>query len=225
MFDRVAAWVRGAPSQMCHVTTATVVDNVDRSAAGRVAIEFGGTEGRQWARTATLMAGPDRGTLFIPDIGDEVVVVVFDEGDLQEPIVVGSLWSDRARAPEPLGTDNERRAIVTRSGTRIVIDDTGDGSVMRLTTAQGQHVTLDDRTPSTITIADNSGNTIALASSGVAVTSSATVTVMASQVKVAASMVTIDAGMVKVSGVLTCTTLIADTVAATNYTPGTGNLL
>jgi uncharacterized protein involved in type VI secretion and phage assembly len=222
MFDRVAAWFRGGSSQSGYVTTATVVDNVDASGTGRVAIESG-AEGRQWARTATLMAGPDRGTWFVPDIGDEVVVV-FDRGDRRDPIVVGSLWSDLARPPEAIGAANERRAIVTRSGARLVIDDASAGCVMRLTTPQGQHVTLDDRTPNAVTIADNSGNTIGLSSSGVAVTCSSTVTVTANRVRVTAASVEVNSGMVDVSGVLKCSTMIADSVVANSYTPGAGNV-
>ena len=137
MFGRVAAWFRDPPAQNDSVTTATVIDNLDPSAEGRVIVQTRapqGDEGRQWARTATLMAGPDRGTWFVPDVGDEVVVI-FEQGDRRRPIVVGSLWSGRAKPPEQIGADNERRAIVTRSGARIVIDDTSEGCVTRLETA------------------------------------------------------------------------------------------
>jgi hypothetical protein len=37
-------------------------------------------------------------------------------------------------------------------------------------------------------------------------------------------MVTVEAGSTEVTGVLKCQTLIADTVVATSYTPGAGNI-
>jgi len=43
-----------------------------------------------WARIATLMAGTNRETWFIPDVGDEVVVA-FEQGNLDRPYVLGSL--------------------------------------------------------------------------------------------------------------------------------------
>ena len=225
MFGRVAAWFRGPPAQNDYVTTATVIDNLDPSAEGRVIVETRASQGddhRQWARTATLMAGPDRGTWFIPDIGDEVVVI-FEHGDRRRPIVVGSLWSGRAQPAEQIGAENERRAIVSRNGARIVMDDTNEGCVMRLETAQGQRLTLDDRTPGTITIADSSGSTIELSPAGVTVSTASAITVTAAEMTLSAATITVESGMVEMA-VLKCPTLIADSVVAKSYTPGAGNI-
>ena len=64
-----------------------------------------------WARIATLMAGKNRGTYFIPEVGDEVLVA-FEHGDINRPMVLGSLWN---RDDPPAGEDGrrceERRAI------------------------------------------------------------------------------------------------------------------
>jgi hypothetical protein len=62
------------------------------------------------------------------------------------------------------------------------------------------------------------------AAAGVVRTSASTVEVRASTVKLEASMVTVDAGMTKCSGVLQCSTLVADSVVASSYTPGAGNV-
>jgi hypothetical protein len=50
------------------------------------------------------------------------------------------------------------------------------------------------------------------------------ISLSASEVQVAAATVTIDAGMAKFSGVLQCDTLIANSVVASSYTPGAGNV-
>src|SRR5262245_32023685 len=57
------------------------------------------TDSAIWARVAVPFAGSGRGAFFLPDVDDEVAVV-FVGGDPRQPLVVGSLWSGSARAPE-----------------------------------------------------------------------------------------------------------------------------
>ncbi|MEJ2366105.1 MAG: phage baseplate assembly protein V, partial [Deltaproteobacteria bacterium] len=45
-----------------------------------------------WARIAVLMAGKERGTYFIPEVDDEVLVA-FEHGDMDRPFIVGGLWN------------------------------------------------------------------------------------------------------------------------------------
>ena len=54
---------------------------------------------------------------------------------------------------------------------------------------------------------------------------SASVTAAGGVVKVQGSMVELDAGMVRVGGVLQADTIVADSVVASNYTPGAGNVM
>ena len=54
-----------------------------------------------WARQATLMAGNDRGTWFIPEVDDELLVV-FEAGDPSRPYVIGALWNGRDAPPETM---------------------------------------------------------------------------------------------------------------------------
>jgi type 1 fimbria pilin len=91
-------------------------------------------------------------------------------------------------------------------------------------TAAGQRITLLD-SPGSILIEDNSGNTIRLESSGITIQASAKVVVNSSQLEISASMITVNAGMAKFSGVVQADTLIANSVIASSYTPGTGNIL
>jgi type 1 fimbria pilin len=91
-------------------------------------------------------------------------------------------------------------------------------------TAAGQRITLLD-SPGSILIEDTSGNTIRLESSGITIQASAKVVVNSSQLEISASMITVNAGMAKFSGVVQADTLIANSVIASSYTPGTGNIL
>jgi phage baseplate assembly protein gpV len=81
-----------------------------------------------WARVATLSAGPDRGTWFVPEVGDEVLVA-FEAGDPHRPYVLGSLWNANARPPE---TDPARKvvcevslALEDRNGNEVTLDSAG----------------------------------------------------------------------------------------------------
>jgi uncharacterized protein involved in type VI secretion and phage assembly len=110
------------------VHEATVLDVRDPEGLGRVrvrpsSLRLSGVE-KAWSRLATLMAGNDRGTWFVPDVGDEVLVA-FEAGDPRRPYVVGALWSSTAPPPETMdgAGDNPRRVIATRGGARIAIDD------------------------------------------------------------------------------------------------------
>ncbi|HSJ84085.1 MAG TPA: phage baseplate assembly protein V [Acidimicrobiia bacterium] len=224
LFDRVASLRRRAET-MGGVATATVVDHADPEGAGRVMVDLGTkfAAGRLWARTATLMAGPERGTWFVPDVGDEVLVA-FEHGDPRRPVVVGSLWNHRSRPPEEVGADNGRRSIVTRSGARIMIDDTGGRCVVHLETAGGRYVTLDDGPPRAITVADADGSSITIEPSGVEVRSPSKLTLTAAIVAISASRVELKAAMVDAAGVVKCDTMIASNVVASSYTPGVGNI-
>lgn len=99
------------------------------------------------ARVATFMAGGSRGAYFMPEVGDEVVVG-FELGNIDQPVILGSLWSDVDRPPEEADTSasNNRRTIVSRAGHQITLDDTpGQGKIV-LKTKGGVEITLEDTT-------------------------------------------------------------------------------
>jgi hypothetical protein len=90
-------------------------------------------------------------------------------------------------------------------------------------TASGQRITLQQSSASVL-IEDANGNIIRLDSTGITITAAAKVVVSASQLEIDASMVTVNAGMAKFSGVVQADTLIANSVIASSYTPGVGNI-
>ena len=72
-----------------------------------------------WARMATLMAGPKRGTFIIPEVDDEVLVA-FEHGQLDRPVVIGMLWNREDQPPETMDADgkNDIRASTRAAATR-----------------------------------------------------------------------------------------------------------
>jgi len=106
------------------------------------------------ARIAVPMAGSNRGTYFVPEIGDEVLVG-FDRGDLRHPYVVGCLWNGADPSPEKNADGrNDRRVIRSRKGHELAFDDGERGSV-RLQLNDGKRLLIDD---DQVTLDDGKGN-------------------------------------------------------------------
>jgi uncharacterized protein involved in type VI secretion and phage assembly len=170
------------------------------------------------------MGGNNRGSWFVPDVNDEVLVV-FEGGDTRRPYVVGGLWNGSDKAPESMdgSGNNDKKIIRSRNGVKVTLDDQDGQEKFICETPGGQKVTLKDG-PGAVEIVDSNGNSIKLESSGVTVTASAKVTVNASQVAISAGMVTVDAGMSKFSGVVQADTVICNSIISASYTPGAGNI-
>jgi uncharacterized protein involved in type VI secretion and phage assembly len=210
------------------VYPALVVDLQDPDSQGRVKIRLpwspdsGGQVYEVWARVAVLMAGNNRGTWFIPDVNDEVLIA-FEGGSPRRPYVLGGLWNGSDAPPEQMDSNNNLKTILSREGVRMTMDDTSGSVKLRLETPAGRSVILDDGQNS-ITVEDALGNSITLDSQGITITASAKVTVNAATVDVTAGMVQVNAGMSTFSGVVKCDTLITNLVVSTTYTPGVGNV-
>jgi uncharacterized protein involved in type VI secretion and phage assembly len=123
------------------VAVAVVVDNFDRLSEARVQLSLPWAPGFQpWARVATTMAGMARGTYFIPQVGDEVLVA-FNQGDIREPFVIGALWNTMDRPPALLPLDPvNKRLIRTPFGQQVVFDEAK------------QSVTINNSTQQTLTL-------------------------------------------------------------------------
>ena len=207
-----------------------VSDVVDADGQGRVKVKLpwaadtDGTPIELWCRLVVPMAGASRGVWFVPEVDDEVAVV-FEAGDPRRPFVVGSLWNGSDSPPESMDGSgaNNLRSIHSRSGIRIVMDDTDGAVKLTLDTPGGHAIELDDG-GLTVRVQDSNGNKIEMTTSGIEIQTSAKVTVKASNVEVTAGMVKVDAAMSKFSGVVQADTVIATTVVGTSYTPGAGNI-
>ncbi|MFC4360601.1 phage baseplate assembly protein V [Halobium salinum] len=131
------------------VATGIVTDNKDPEGMGRVQIRYPWRDEDQqsfWARTARTMAGKDRGTYFLPEVDDEVLVA-FEQGDIHYPYVIGALWSAAEKPPvDNADGKNNIRKIRSRSGHEITLDDTERAEKVEIKTNAGHSVVLDDST-------------------------------------------------------------------------------
>ena len=115
-------------SKVRGVQLAIVVDNKEGAdnPGYRVKVQFPWLSEQDtsfWARIAVPMGGSGRGTYVLPEINDQVLVV-FEHGDINRPIVIGALWS---RKQEPVEVNqsgnNNTKLIKSRCGHRIIFDD------------------------------------------------------------------------------------------------------
>lgn len=105
---------------------AIVTDNKDPSKLGRVKVKYPvlkEEEASWWAPIIMLGAGKNRGWFFIPEPDDEVLVL-FEHGHMDRPLVIGALWNGKDK-PHEKNSDgkNGRRVIKSRAGSRIIFDD------------------------------------------------------------------------------------------------------
>lgn len=177
-----------------------------------------------WARLATMMAGADRGTWFIPDVGDEVLVAG-EGGDLRRLYVIGALWNGQDAPPEQMdgGEENNKKVIVSRNNIRVTLDDTQGQETVTIETPGGQTLTLQDG-PGTVRLEDSNGNSLTMEAAGITLSTSGKLTIQASTINVSTSMASVDAGMSKFSGVVKSDTVITNAVISSSYTPGAGNI-
>lgn len=115
---------QAADRRIYGVAVAQVINNVDLLGEGRVQLMLPWLPSLlPWARVAVLSAGFGRGTYFIPQPGDEILVA-FNHGDVREPYVIGGLWNTTDRPPALLPTDPvTKRVIRTPLGHQIEFDE------------------------------------------------------------------------------------------------------
>jgi len=129
------------------VVVGIVTNNKDPEKLGRVKVKFPCLSGRDesnWARIASPMAGKERGFFFLPEVNDEVLLS-FEQGDINRPYLIGSLWNGKDKPPETNADGkNNLRLIKSRSGHVIKIDDTEGKEKIVITDKTGNNLILID---------------------------------------------------------------------------------
>ena len=151
---------------------ALVTDIVDPDRRGRVKVSLRWHADdvktfEAWAPIATLAAGDEWGSWFVPEVDDEVLVV-FEGGDQTSPFVVGSLWAQGDIGPEQMDAAGANHYSTFRSkrGLRVRFNDTDGEETLTLDTPRHQCVVLSSADDS-IEIDAGGGNTIRLDPSGI----------------------------------------------------------
>ena len=143
----------GAGDRMAGVAIGVVDDNNDPDESGRVKVRLPWLAGdaiSNWARMAAPGAGKDSGMVWLPQVGDEVLVA-FEFGEMSRPIVISGLWNGKDTIPFNYDSDLDAgdvtsRGWTSRSGHKITFWESSSDSSIQLLTANGSvNIVLDDK--------------------------------------------------------------------------------
>jgi type VI secretion system secreted protein VgrG len=117
-------------------------EEIDVDELGRILVFFYWDRERKHARrirVAQIWAGSNRGGLFTPRVGDEVLVA-YEEGDPDRPIVIGSVYNGTNTVPLTLPDKKVKSGILTLSSkggggyNMLLFDDTAGSENVKLRT-------------------------------------------------------------------------------------------
>ena len=124
---------------------AIVDKNQDPEKRGRVKLRFpwlpgSGEQSSYWAQLAVPMVGKEYGTYFVPEKND-TVMVVFIDGNIRRPVVIGGMWNKSDTPPETNENGkNDFRFIKSRAGHRLLFDDSKKTKVCLTDTKNANYV-------------------------------------------------------------------------------------
>ncbi len=152
VFEAISAEVTVYPKMDIHdfpksdIQIAKVTDNNDPEGLGRVKAQFvwqrQSGQTTPWIRMMTPHAGADKGFHFIPEI-DEEIIIGFENNCAEKPFVMGALYNGTAK-PDSWQTDaNNIKAIRSRSGHTVALNDTDGGEMITITDKNSNVIRID----------------------------------------------------------------------------------
>ncbi len=135
-------------NRMFSVITGIVRENWDKEHPGQVKVEYflgeKGKSGSSWVPVAMPYIWDKAGMYFLPEVGSEVVVA-FQMGDRNSPIVIGSLWNKEMVLPEKTANEkNSIKKIRTKGGHEIIFSEEEKKEYMEIHTPGAMTVSLSD---------------------------------------------------------------------------------
>lgn len=132
---------------------------------------------KMWCRVATLDAGNERGSFFMPEVGDEVVVG-FVGCNANNAVILGMLHSSKAPAPMDITDDNHVKGFFSREKIQLLFDD--EKKALSIETPGGNKLLISDDEKG-VSLEDQNGNTIVMNDQGITVESKKALTLKAAQ--------------------------------------------
>lgn len=144
------------------VITGLVKENWDKEHPGMVKVEyFLGTKGKNvsgWVPVAMPYAFKDAGSYFLPEIGT-VVLLAFEMGNSNCPVVIGSLWNQKNTIPQETANEkNTIKRVKTKGGSEVIFNDEDGKESIEIHTKKGLKIKLDDEQEELLVIDKESKN-------------------------------------------------------------------
>lgn len=138
----------GGQANINGVAIGVVKENWDEDHPGMIKAEISlGSSGKNltdWIPVAVPYAGKEFGTYFLPEIGSQVLLA-FHMGDINCPIVIGSLWNQTdVVPPETANEKNTVKKIKTKGGNVITISEESGKEKISIQTKGELKAELDD---------------------------------------------------------------------------------
>lgn len=160
MFEELFTQNAAVDDRVYSITTALVKENWNKDYPGMVKVEmFLGETGKNvtgWVPVMSIYGGADFGYYSLPEVGAEVVVA-FNMGDRNCPIVIGTLWNNKNTLPAETAVEkNLIKRFKTKGGCEVVFNDEENKQKVEIKTPGGFGITVEDETKS-ITLHDAQG--------------------------------------------------------------------
>lgn len=127
-----------------------------------------------WARCSRMDAGKDRGWIYRPEIGDEVILGFIND-DPRQAIILGSMHSSKNISPVKAEDSNHHKGYISRENLKLLFDD--EKKKITITTPDATIELDDDQKKITL---KNSDNTVELSDAGTKIETQKDLTIKAS---------------------------------------------
>lgn len=114
---------RRTDNRMGGVMRAEVTEVIDSLMCGRVRVSIPSLGIEPWAPVCAPFAGKGYGLWCMPQVGD-TVIIAFEHGDPELPVVLGSIWTSAGDPPIEQPLDAQfTRVLKTPGGHALIFDD------------------------------------------------------------------------------------------------------
>ena len=152
-------------SRISGVMVAQVVKNYDQDKQGFIQVNINTRDYEEsrlvWARIALPYGGDKHGEYFIPEVGDQVLLV-FEQGNIERAFIIGAVPKTNSSFMKgAFDEKNKIKRITTRNGNNIDIIDNPEGEgekdKITITTSKDLHKIELDNENKKILISDKKG--------------------------------------------------------------------
>lgn len=143
-----------------------VARNYDKDMPGRICVTIPvrdqDANELKWARMVMPSSGENWGHYFLPEVGDQVLLV-FEQGNIEKPYVIGCIPKDNNKfLTKAVDEKNQYKKIITKNGNAVIFEDNAEGEgekdKIKIVTSKETHSITLDNERNQIAISDKDGN-------------------------------------------------------------------
>jgi uncharacterized protein involved in type VI secretion and phage assembly len=190
------------------IAPGVVTNNIDVIGQGRVQVKVPTRPSFEpWARLSAVGAAAGRGFMWVPQIGDEVLVA-FAENDTSSAYVLGGLWSALNSPPLTLPDDTAAKRTIKTGltealGHTLEFDDAQQS--ITITTSTDQKISMDPTTIQLTNLAGTVSITLDNAAQKISITAANKIELNAIEISMTATTIEMSGTKVSITSAGPCT--------------------